>query len=55
MAPTLGRRGTELQPDPLSIGNNIPVLSRHIRNHSLTLDDTKLLLGSFVSSNHTLF
>lgn len=55
MAPTLARRGMELQPDPLSIRNNIPRLSRRIRNHNLTLNDTKLLLGSFVSSNHTLF
>lgn len=54
MAPTLARRGMELQPDPLSMKNNIPMLPRHIRNHSLTLNDTKLLLGSFVSSNHTL-
>lgn len=55
MAPTLVRREMELQPDPLSIKNNIPTLSRLIKNHSLTLNDTKLLLGSFVSSNHTLF
>lgn len=50
----LARTGMELQPDPLSIRNNIPALSRHIRNHGLTLNDTKLFLGSFVSSNHAL-
>lgn len=55
VAPTLARAGMELQPDPLSIRNNIPALSRHIRNHSLTLNDTKLFLGSFVSSNRSLF
>lgn len=55
MAPRLVRTGMELQPDPLSIKNNIPALSRHIRNHSLTLNDTKLFSGSFVSSNCALF
>lgn len=55
MAPMLGKTGMELQPDPLSIRNNIPVLSRHIRNHSLTLNDTKLFSGSFVRSNRALF
>lgn len=55
MAPVLMRRGMEPQPDPLPISENIPVLSRHIRNHSLTLNDTKLLSGSFVSSNAPLF
>lgn len=54
MALMLARTGMELQPDPLSIRNNIPALSRHIRNHGLTLNDTKLFLGSFVSSNHAL-
>lgn len=55
MTLTLARTGMELQPDPLSVRNNIPALSRHIRNHSLTLNDTKLFLGSFVSSNCALF